>query len=403
MLLGIFMSNNVLPCYAQDLKVTPGKISAVKVAANEYPTEINGASIFQVPNYFVWGGTVVKGKDGKYHMLCAMWESGAQTKSFTKSWVLESKIGYAVSDFPDKDFKFQKIVLKGTRYDGDTSAWDAQMVHNPHVKKFNDKYYLYYIGSRDPGVQPKGSSGEGLDLRTRVQQSQCTGVIEFDNFEDLLSGNFKRPKEPLLKARTRVKADHIVNGSPSGTVALPDNIIVVNPSVDYNPNTKKYMLFFKGNLYEPTWKGAHGVAISGSPTGPFTPLDNFVFDVKMPDGKIASTEDPYVWYATKYQKFLAIVKDFTGRLTGNKKTLALLSSSDGITWELTKNPLFMKRELNLMDGVVIETHNLERPQLIVDSLGIPQVLFAACSLSNMGPSNDGRTFNVHIPLIVEND
>jgi hypothetical protein len=61
----------------------------------------------------VWGGSVIKGEDHKYHMLFSLWESGPGTENFSNSWVLESKIGYAVSDYPDRDFKFQKIVLQG--------------------------------------------------------------------------------------------------------------------------------------------------------------------------------------------------------------------------------------------------------------------------------------------------
>lgn len=394
----VLCMTNAFFCNAQSLKVIPGKIDAKKVDALVCPNEIMGASIFQIPNYFVWGASVIKGDDGKYHMLFSLWESGTEGGSFVKDWVLQSKIGYAVSDYPDKDFRFQKIVLKGTRYQGDNLSWDAQMVHNPHIKKFNGKYYLYYIGARDPGEQAKGSTGENLDQRARVQQSLCIGVLEFNNFKELLSGNFSRPKQPLLRPRTRVKPDNIVDGSPTGTVAKPDNILAVNPSVDYNPLTQKYMLYFKGNIYEPQWKGVHGVAIGDDPKGPFMPLDRFVFNVRMPDGTLASTEDPYVWYSKKLQQFMAIVKDFSGRLTGYKKTLALLTSADGINWDLNQNPLFMERKLRLLDGSVIEVDRLERPQLVLTKDGIPQYLYAASALGNVNPKNDGSSFNVQIPL-----
>ena len=391
---------NCFLCWAQNIKILPGVIDAERVDAKVCPNAIMGSSIFQIPNYFVWGASVIKGDDDKYHMLFSLWESGGEGGSFAKDWVLQSKIGYAVSDYPDKDFKFQKIVLKGKRYQGDHSSWDAQMVHNPHLKKFDGKYYLYYIGGKDPGEQPKGSKAENLDQRSRVQQSLCIGVLEFDSFENLLAGNFDRPNRPLLSPRTRVKRNNILNGSPIGTEAKPDNIIVVNPSVVYNPKIQKYMLYFKGNVYEPHWKGVHGVAIADDPKGPFMPLDRFVFDVRMPNGTLASTEDPYVWYSKKLRQFMAIVKDFSGRLTGYKKTLALLTSEDGISWNLTKNPLFMKRELHLANDSIIEVDRLERPQLLLTEDGIPQYLYAASALDNVNPKNDGSSFNVQIPLEV---
>ena len=238
---------------AQDIKVKPGKVDVV--LSKEHPAIPTGSSILQIPGYFVWGGSVVKGDDGKFHMIFSLWESGPETEHFGNSWVLESKIGYAVSDYPDREFKFQKIILKGARYDGDLSAWDAQSVHNPHLKKFGDTYYLYYIGTRDPGPQPNDPRASSLDKRSRAQQSQHIGVLEFRNFNDLVNGNFKRANEPVLSPRTRVKPDNIVNGSPEGTQAKPDNIIVVNPSMDYNPKTNKYMMYFKGNLYNPAGRG----------------------------------------------------------------------------------------------------------------------------------------------------
>jgi hypothetical protein len=262
---------------------------------------LEGPSVLNDPDRFVWGGSVLKGDDGKYHMLYSTWEAGDSVPKFTDSWVLHSKIAYAVSDYPDRDFKFQKVILQGRALEGDSLAWDAQMVHNPHLKRFNGTYYLYYIGSKDPGPQPQGSKGENVNKRNRVQQSQKIGVIAFNNFQDLMSGNFERPDLPLLSPRTRVKSNDIVNPSPEGTQAKPDNILVVNPAVVQRPSDGKFLLFFKGNLYEPHWKGVHGVAISDSPTDPFVPSDDFVFDIKDKNGQISSAEDPYVWYHQKHK------------------------------------------------------------------------------------------------------
>lgn len=374
------------------------KVKALPIKAKISGDILTGPSVLNDADRFVWGASVVKGSDGKYHMLYATWECGDSIPSFTNSWVLHSKIAYAVSDYPDKHFKFQKIVLQGRALDGDSSAWDAQMVHNPHLKQFRGKYYLYYGGSKDPGVQPKGSKGEHVNKRNRVQQFQKIGVIEFDSFEQLMAGNFERPDTPLLTPRTRVKPDHIVAPSPEGTAPKPDNIIVVNPSVVQRPTDGKYLLYFKGNFYNPNWRGVHGVAMADSPSGPFTVTDHFVFDVKMGDGKIASAEDPYVWYHKGHEKFYVVFKDFSGKITEGKPGLAIMESIDGISWTKPLDPFFMKKEVILMGGDTLKVKRLERPQLLVDEVGNPQVLYAACAFVNVNPRTDGSSFNVHIPF-----
>jgi hypothetical protein len=362
---------------------------------------LSGPSALNDPDRFVWGGSVVKGDDNKYHMLYATWECGDSIPEFSNSWVLHSKIAYAVSDYPDRDFKFQKIVLQGRAMEGDSTAWDAQMVHNPHIRKFNNKYYLYYGGGKDPGIQPKGSKGEKVNKRNRVQQNQRIGVIEFNSFEDLINGNYKRSDTPILSPRTRVKPDYIVEPSPEGTEPKPDNIIVVNPSVVQRPSDGKYLLYFKGNFYNPDWRGVHGVALADSPTGPFITTDNFVFDIRNEDGTIVSGEDPYVWYHNTHGKFYVVFKDFSGKITEGKPGIAVLESSDGIKWIKPDNSFFMKKQVILHSGDTIKVSNLERPQLLIDKDGNPQVLYSACSLGSVGKKTDGSTFNVHIPLSVK--
>ncbi|GAA0879236.1 hypothetical protein GCM10009119_22040 [Algoriphagus jejuensis] len=395
---GITLSVILLACLAagmpdKQLRVEPKPVAATLVKGES--DFLQGPSVLKLDDYFVWGATVVQGEDGKYHMVFSLWESGPEHEPFNNSWVLESKLGYAVSDYPDRDFKFQKIILKGAHYDGNAATWDAQSVHNPHLRKFGDKYYLYYIGGRDAG---EGVAPD-LDQRARVQQSLQIGVIEFSSFEDLLAGRFERPAEPLLSPRSRVKANQVLLPSPPGTEVKPDNLIVVNPSVDYNPNTGEYMLFFKGNIYEPHWKGVHGVATSKSPTGPFVAKDQFIFDVKMPDGSFASAEDPYVWYSKAYGRFFAVVKDFTGRISGgNPKDLAILESKDGLDWRLGEYPQFLKPEVTLADGSLQKLNRLERPQLLVDKRGIPRYLYAAAAVDNVNAKKDGSSFNIHIPL-----
>jgi len=143
-----------------------------------------------------------------------------------------------------------------------------------------------------------------------------------------------------MVARTRVKPKPVIDPSPPGTVALPDNLIMVNPTLVYRPSDKKYLMYFKGNLYDAGWRGVHGVAIANDPAGPFHQLNDVMFSLKTPDGKLASAEDPYVWYHPGTELFYAVFKDFKGYSTGAAPGLAVMISRDGIDWEMHPDRVF---------------------------------------------------------------
>ena len=95
---------------------------------------------------------------------------------------------------------------------------------------------------------------------------------------------------------------------------------MVNPAVVYCPANRKYFLYFKGNVYDPGWRGVHGVAISDEPAGPFRVLDDNVFEFETGTDQKLNAEDPYVWYHRKDRCFYAVFKGFYPR-TGNKQRL----------------------------------------------------------------------------------
>jgi len=351
------------------LESIPGRL-----VAYEGKTRIDSPAALQDPDHFVWGGSVVQAEDGRYHMFYAIFDAGPDNPPFSDAWLLSSKIAHAVSDRPDRGFVFQKVLLRGAFHDGRPDAWDAQGVHNPHIQRFDGVYYLYYIGSRDPGPQPEGSPGAELRKRDRIQQVQKIGVIACDSIEDLISGDFVRPDTPLLTPRTRVKEHDVIDP----------------------------LLYFKGNLYDPNWRGVHGVAVGDSPIGPFRAMDENVFDVRMPDGRLAKAEDPYVWFHPGSGQFYAVFKDFSGRVTGSDPGLALMTSPDGIQWDIPQDPLFSHLQLVFEDGTKVKVAHLERPQLLIDPQGIPKAFYAACSLQPVGRKTDGSTFNVQIRVKVMN-
>jgi hypothetical protein len=391
-------------CQEPEIPVPPLRFSLEPIpgqlVAGPGEAQVDSPAALQDPSHFVWGGSVVQAEDGRFHMFYAIFDAGPENPPFSDAWLLSSKIAHAVSDRPDRGFVFQRIILRGALHEGRPDAWDAQGVHNPHIQRFGGAYYLYYIGSRDPGPQPEGSPGANLRKRDRIQQVQKIGVIACSSIDDLASGRFTRPDTPLLEPRTRVKERDVIGPSPAGTQALPDNLIVVNPSVVFRPTDGKYLLYFKGNLYDPNWRGVHGVAIGDSPTGPFHARDEYVFDVRMPDGRLAKAEDPYVWHHPGSGLFYAVFKDFSGRVTRSDPGLALMTSRDGIQWDVAEDPLFSPLELVFEDGTVVKVAHLERPQLLIGPDGIPTAFYAACSLEPVGRKTDGSTFNVQMKVRV---
>lgn len=358
----------------------------------------SGFSAFCLQNHFVWGGSAIRAaEDGKYYLFYSAMNSGTEYPAFGEAWLLGSKIGVAVSNTPYGNYKNLGFVYNQDGYRPDTTSWDAQTVSNAHIKRFNGKYYLYYCGSSDPGTKAniKGS----LSRSQRIQQNQKIGVLCFNSIKDLLKGHYTCNEQPLMIPRTRVKSDNVLEPSPEGSIAKPDNLIMVNPAVVYQPFEKKYYLYFKGNIYDPNWRGVHGLAIADSPEGPFIVQDDFVFEFDTPDNQKQNAEDPYVWFHRKDKCFYAVFKDFTGSFTQDKPGLAIMYSKDGRHWKLPEQSLFMKKEIVLKSGEHINVDRLERPQLLLDKNDEPVVLYCACSISPLNAKKDGSSFNIQIPII----
>ncbi len=174
------------------------------------------------------------------------------------------------------------------------------------------------------------------------------------------------------------------------------NIVVVNPSVEERPDGK-YILVFKGWQNKKGFGPVHGVAVSGSPTGPFEVLPEPIMIVEQAGGEIAMAEDPFIWFNKSRNSFYALVRDFNGDITGRGHSMALFKSPDGIQWLPAENVLASDLRVRWEDGTKSQVARLERPQLLLDEDGEPQVLFAACAIESPSKKN-GHSFNVHIPL-----
>lgn len=86
------------------------------------------------------GASPIRGEDDKIHLFAARWKTQYQ---FDPGWRSHSEIAHYVVDKPEEPFRFQKVVLTGTRKE----TWDKCGVHNPAIHKIGDKYVLLYISN----------------------------------------------------------------------------------------------------------------------------------------------------------------------------------------------------------------------------------------------------------------
>ena len=137
------------------------------------------------PDYHIWGASVVKGYDGKYHMYYARWKY--DTGHF--GWVTHSEIAYAIADQAEGPYQPVKVALpaRGKAY------WDGTTTHNPTVFKKEGMYYLYYMGTTSPVEAKQPTSMKNKDWWI-YRNNQRIGVA----WSKSPSGPWERLDHPII-------------------------------------------------------------------------------------------------------------------------------------------------------------------------------------------------------------
>ncbi|TWT85138.1 Glycosyl hydrolases family 43 [Planctomycetes bacterium CA13] len=343
-----------VPCVAQD------NHSGFHLQIGKAPLSAK----FSSDTHSIWGGSLVKGGDGMYHMYYSRWE-----KKLGWAWVTHSEIAHAVSESPFGPFRFQDVALppRGAEF------WDGLCTHNPTVHRFADKYYLYYMGNTGDGVVT-GAPGK-VKLNPVHRNNQRIGVAVADN----PNGPWIRFDQPLINVNPDVES--------------LDALMTSNPSVVQRPDGG-YLMVYKavGKKKPGIWGGpvVHCVATSDSPIGPFKKHDEAVFQAP---GFEFPAEDPFIWYQDG--KYRAIVKDMRGAFTDAGQSLVLFDSTDGLEWSLANSPLVSTLQIKWENGQVQKLKHLERPQLFIED-GKPVVLL--CAADTLDDQGVLQSFNVQIPV-----
>ena len=306
--------------------------------------------------FFVWGANLIRGDDGFFHLFYSRWRK-AQTSGFY-GWVSKSEIAHAVSTEPNGPFKYRDTVLANNT---SNKSWDSKCKHNPNIHFFENKYYLYYMGTT--------GSGDDYWQHRNNQQIGCA-------VSESINGPWTKLEEPVLRA----------GASSLGA------LMVSNPSVVATFDGR-YVMFYKGVTDNGTVKGGKVsilTAESESPTGPFVPINKPVFQHT---DRTFPFEDPYIF--THAAKYWAVLKDMKGVISKRKRSLVLLSSKDTIEWDV--NTTLSDRRIRYTDGSFKDFYLVERPHVWLSNEG-NGILTCAVSKQNPWKFDDAVTSIVSIPF-----
>ena len=286
--------------------------------------------------------------------------------------MVASEIVHAIADTPEGPYQFSDVALpaRGAQY------WDGRSTHNPRILKYQNKYYLIYMGSTHPFANP---TYEQLTLDspwcTVGRSNKRIGLAVADS----PYGPWKRFDEPILQTKP--------NTFYSFLVSNPSPIIQEDGSV---------MMIFKGRTYIGDDKFsdmALGMAYAPSIEGPYTVLNNDqpIFQV---DGQ-GEAEDPFLWKDSR--GYHAIFKDHVSKFTGEKGGGVMAHSKDGIQWVVDKDPKAYSRTVEWEGGKVEMQGQLERPFLLFENGKATHAFFATMNGSG-GFDNATQSWNMVIPI-----
>jgi len=172
---------------------------------------------FAMTDYWVWGGSVVRGEDGNYHMFASRWPKHLP---FMAAYQTHSEIVRAESKTPEGPYSFKEVVLgdRGSEY------WDGRMTHNPTIHKSGDTFLLFYIGATYTGPKPDEEELVGGEC-PKPRESYSTIRIGLATAKSVF-GPWRRRDEPILSPRPG-KWDGTVVTNPAPCVLEDGRILLL--------------------------------------------------------------------------------------------------------------------------------------------------------------------------------
>lgn len=318
--------------------------------------------------YWIWDPSIIRGDDGLYHMFASRVPQGIP---FHPGWLTDSEVVRAISKTPEGPYEFAGVVLpkRGSEY------WDGRSTFNGRVTKCGDTYLLFYTGVTHPlGDVTPGEPFPVSDPRCIVARSNKRIGVATAKSPD---GPWTRQATPVLP----VKPESFYSFLTSNAA----------PIVQEDGST--YLMFKSrshiGNSHSQMFIG---VARARHYLGPYEVEKEPIFDTTSGD----EIEDPYVWMEDG--QYWMIAKDMTGIHCGEAYAPLIVSSPDGIHWNMKEARKFFSRDITWSDGSVQELGNLDRPCFLIEG-GKPTMACFAASTHHFGSNRpDNETWILTVPI-----
>ncbi|HRO45746.1 alpha-L-fucosidase [Agriterribacter sp.] len=279
-------------------------------------------NIFKTDGYYHSGSSIIKGNDGKYHLFYSRWK---KEYSFS-GWIVFSEIAHAIADRAEGPWEYKETVLQG----GGKEQWDSVMTHNPKIKFFDGKYYLYYssINYRD-------------------------GTYTLSDLKKILQAGPSDPKWRILHNSQRISV--AVANSPNGPWKRADSPIGISGSTTtlkissdiIQKEDRGYCLIVEDVETDITDVPRNQlIAFSDSPVGPFElqkkPLTDFM-----------RSDDISTWYDKKRKHYYAVFP--------SSSFIGMISSTDGIDWKKATEYVLMPKVIPYQHKDTLHPSQIERP------------------------------------------
>ena len=332
--------------------MTSCKIKTDDLSFKDQIQSISKENIFKTEGYYNWCSSTIKGEDGKYHLFYSRWK---KDYSFY-GWLTHSEVAHAVSDKPAGPWEYVETVMQSRG----NEHWDAITVHNPKIKKFNGKYYLYYVSTNlgdrsytEKEIIETANTGYSHPLWSVLRPNQRVGVA----VASTINGPWERLDQPLIE--------------PSG----PITTLTVNPAITEGKDGKFYLIIKGDKPNDKNFARNQAIAISNSPTGPFEMQPNAVIDD-------LDTEDMSIWYDKKRDFFYGVFHAHT--------FIGMVSSPDGINWNKANEYKIMSKAIPKKNGGSILPDRMERPFIYIED-NHPKVL-------NLAVKKEDESYIVFLPI-----